>query len=74
MERVYVDMECSRIGAIVPVTEWLMEGAMTRSQSPAVMLLSEDEAESLELVETGESRTPRPKDPLAEYATSLSGA
>ena len=26
------------------------------------------------LVETGESRTPRPKDPLAEYTTSLSGA
>ncbi len=25
------------------------------------------------LVETGESRTPRPKDPLAEYTTSLSG-
>ena len=26
------------------------------------------------MVETGESRTPRPKDPLAEYTTSLSGA
>ena len=25
------------------------------------------------MVETGESRTPRPKGPLARYATSLSG-
>ncbi len=33
-----------------------------------------EENSSLELVETGESRTPRPKDPLAEYTTSLSGA
>ena len=51
MERVYVDIECSRIGAIVPVTEFrrLIEGAMTRSQSPAAMLLSEDEAERLKV-------------------------
>ncbi len=51
VERVYVDMECSRIGAIVPVTEFrrLIEGAMTKSQSPTAMLLSEDEAERLEV-------------------------
>ena len=51
VERVYVDMECSRIGAIVPVSEFrrLMEGAMTRSQSPAAMLISEDEAERLKV-------------------------
>ena len=44
-------MECGRIGAIVPVTEFrrLIEGAMTKSQSPAAMLLSEDEAERLEV-------------------------
>ncbi len=51
VERVYVDIECSRIGAIVPVTEFrrLIEGAMTKIQSPAAILLSEDEAERLEV-------------------------
>jgi len=44
-------MECSKIGAIVPVTEFrrLIEGAMTKSQSPAATLLSEDETERLKV-------------------------
>jgi len=47
----YVGMQCSRIGAIVSVTESrrLMEGAMTRSQIPATMLLSDDETEGLKV-------------------------
>ncbi len=47
----YVGVQCSRIGAIVPVTEsrQLMEGAMTRSQIPAAMLLSDDDTEGLKV-------------------------
>ena len=46
IERVYVDMECSMIGAVVPVPAFrrLLEGDMSRAESSAVMLLSEDEA------------------------------
>ena len=46
-----MDMDCSRIGAIVPASAFhrLMEGAMTRSQSHSAMLLSEDERERLEV-------------------------
>jgi hypothetical protein len=51
VERVYVDMECSRIGAIVPVTGFrrLLEGAMVRAESPTAILLSEDDAEGLKV-------------------------
>ena len=51
IERVYVDMDCSRIGAIVPASAFrrLLEGAMTRAKSPSAMLLSEDETERLEV-------------------------
>jgi hypothetical protein len=51
VERVYVDLECSMIGAIVPVPGFrrLLEGAMSRAESSAAMLLSEDDAERLEV-------------------------
>jgi site-specific DNA recombinase len=51
VERVYVDIECSMIGAIRPVLAFrqLLEGAMARAESSAAMLLSEDDAERLEV-------------------------
>jgi hypothetical protein len=51
VERAYLDMECSMIGAIRPVLAFrqLLEGAMSRAESSAVMLLSEDDAERLEV-------------------------
>ena len=51
IERVYVDMDCSMIGAIVPASAFrrLLEGAMARAESPAATLLSEDEAERLKV-------------------------
>jgi DNA-binding transcriptional regulator YiaG len=51
IERVYVDMDYSRIGAIVPVPAFrrLLKGAMTRAESSAALLLSEDDAERLEV-------------------------
>jgi hypothetical protein len=51
VERVYVDMGCSMIGAIVPVPSFrrLLEGAMTRAESSAAMLLSEEDAQRLEV-------------------------
>lgn len=51
IERVYVDLECSMIGAAVPAPGFrrLLEGAMVRAGSPAAMLLSEDDAERLKV-------------------------
>ena len=79
IERVYVDMDCSRIGAIVPGSAFrrLLEGAMTRAESPCAMLLSEDETERLKVwswwrrgrVELG--RTPYLRNPGS--ATGLVG-
>ena len=45
-ERVYVDMESSRIGAIVAAagSRRLLEGAMVTAESCAPVLLSEDDA------------------------------
>jgi site-specific DNA recombinase len=51
IERVYVDLESSMIGAIIPVPAFrrLLEGALVRAGSPATMLLSEDNAERLKV-------------------------
>ena len=51
VERVYVDMESSMIGAIVPAAGFrrLLEGAMMAAESPAAMLLSEDESDRLKV-------------------------
>ena len=51
IERVYVDLESSRIGAVVPVPTFrrLLAGALVRAGSPAAMLLSEDNAERLKV-------------------------
>ncbi len=51
VERVYVDMESSRIGAIAPVAGFrrLLEGAMVKAESSAAMLLSEDDADRLKV-------------------------
>ena len=51
VERVYVDMESSMIGAIVPTTGFrrLLEGAMMTAENPAVILLSEDESDRLKV-------------------------
>ena len=51
VERVYVDMEYSLIGAVVPVPAFrqLLEGGVTRAESSAAILLSEDEAERLKV-------------------------
>ena len=46
-----MDMESSMIGAIVPATGFrrLLEGAMMTAESPAAMLLSEDESDRLKV-------------------------
>ena len=51
IERVYVDMDCSMIGAIVPASAFrrLLDGAMARAESPAATLLSGDESERLKV-------------------------
>ena len=51
VERVYVDMESSRIGAIVAAAGFrrLLEGAMVTAESCAAVLLSEDDAERLKV-------------------------
>ena len=55
-----------------------MKNAVTQQPkqgAPALKLSRENRAlHWREVVETGESRTPRPKGPLARCATSLSGA
>ena len=49
IERVYVDMESRLIGAISPVAAFrtLLDKAVARAESTAVMLISEDETERL---------------------------
>ena len=49
LERVYVDMEIGRIGAIAPAPGFrrLLEGAMTPSPGSHVLLLSEDESDRM---------------------------
>ena len=49
LERVYVDMESGRIGAIAPAPGFrrLLEGAMTPSPGSHVLLLSEDESDRM---------------------------
>ena len=51
IERVYVDMECSMIGAIVPASGFrrVIEGAMVRAESSPAMLLSEGDTERLKV-------------------------
>jgi hypothetical protein len=51
LERVYVDLELSVIGAIVPAPAFrrLLEGAMVKAKSPAALLLSEDEIERMKV-------------------------
>ena len=51
VERVYVDLESSRIGAIVPAAGFrrLLEGAMVTAERSAAMLLSEDDADRLKV-------------------------
>jgi hypothetical protein len=48
-ERVYVDMESGRVGAIAPAPGFrrLLEGAMTPSPGSHVLLLSEDESDRM---------------------------
>ena len=47
VERVYVDMDSRRIGAIVPAAGFrqLLVGAMVQAGNPAAMLLSEDDTD-----------------------------
>ena len=51
LERVYVDMESGRIGAIAPAPGFrrLLEGAMTPSPESHVLLLSEDESDRMDV-------------------------
>ena len=51
IECVYLDMESRLIGALSPVAAFrtLLDKAMARSESTAVMLLSEDETERLKV-------------------------
>ena len=51
VERVYVDLESSRIGAVVAAAGFrrLLEGAMATAESCAAILLSEDDADGLEV-------------------------
>jgi len=63
--RAFIDMETKRIGAIEPQPAFakLLEIAITRTSRSACVLLTVNEADRLAnvgLVETGESRTPRP--------------
>ena len=62
---IYVDLDTRRLVGLVPKEPFLMPIlAMSEREDVAVLLGK---------VETGEGRTPRPKGPLARYATSLSG-
>ena len=63
--RTFIDLDNKRIGAIEPQPAFarLLETAITRTSRSACVLLTADEADRLVnvgLVETGESRTPRP--------------
>ena len=51
IERVYVDIDSRLVGAIAPVPAFrtLLENAMARSESAAVLLLSQDETERLKI-------------------------
>ncbi len=66
VERVYVDMESSKIGAIVPVAGFrrLLARGMVATESSAAMLLSEDDVDSLKVWSwwrRGDSRPPGTK-------------
>ena len=78
VERVYVDMESSMIGAIVPTTGFrrLLKGAMMAAENPAVMLLSEDESDRLKVWSwwrRGRVELPVQKYPQIGCTTSLFG-
>ena len=51
IERVYLDVDSRLIGAIAPVAAFrtLLDKAMARAESTAVMLLSEDDTERLKV-------------------------
>jgi site-specific DNA recombinase len=78
IERVYVDMGSRLVGAITPVVAFrtLLEKAMTRAESTAVMLLSEDETERLKVWSwwrRGRVELPVQKTPQLGYTTGLAG-
>ena len=78
VERVYVDLGSARIGGLQPTPEF-RHAARTRNKKsdyPDVRLLTQDEAlrwseVEVELVETGESRTPRPESLRLRSATGV---
>ncbi|MFQ6026960.1 MAG: recombinase family protein [Dehalococcoidia bacterium] len=74
VERVYVDLESSMIGAIVPVPAFrrLLDGAMTKAASSAALLLSEDETERLKVWSWW--RRGRVELPLTPYLSKFSSA
>ena len=66
VERVYVDVAAKRLCGIVPVPAFraLLEAGMKRTAGSSAVLIAPSDSPAqgiLELVETGENRTPRPE-------------
>ncbi len=77
IERAYADVETRRIAGIVPVAPFrsLLDAGMQRTADCSAVLVAPSHAaargEILELVETGESRTPRPESLRLRSATGV---
>ena len=76
VERVFVDVETKRISGLVPMPGFrtLLGAGMQKTADHAAVLLPPEyspAAEMLELVETGESRTPRPESLRLRSATGV---
>ena len=76
VERVFVDVDTKRISGLVPMPGFrtLLGAGMQKTADHAAVLLPPEyspAAEMLELVETGESRTPRPESLRLRSATGV---
>ena len=76
VERVFVDVDTKRISGLVPMPGFrtLLGAGMQKTADHAAVLLPPEyspAAEMLELVETGENRTPRPESVRHESATGV---
>ena len=72
LNTIYVDLDTRRIIGLVP-KEAFLAPILAMAERDDVEVIEEKGGVLLGKVETGESRTPRPKGPLARYTTSLSG-
>ena len=72
LEAFCVELATQKVIGLAPKGTFLGP-IMAIAERDDMAVLSGDGSVLLGLVETGEGRTPRPKGPLARYATSLSG-